>query len=458
MEVFGICESCGTDRLLPGIGPAGQRWCTDCAGGLGDFTCTRCGREGWREHAGVCGWCVLQDRVEEVLDDGTGRIRLELMPLAGLILRMKRPRSGILWLSRPEPQNVLRAIAQGQVPLTHEGIHTLPERRSTAYIRDLMVTAGILPPVDKSLFMFEQWWPEWIATIPDPEHRKMLRLFITWHYLRIFRARVATRGELGYAAPQRARQQLRAAAGFLATLASDGRTLADTTQADLDRLFAEGPPRLREIFQPFLRWAMTTRRMPRLDLPPHIQPPVKLLTQQRRIELIRRVHNGHGMHLTDRVLALLVLLYAQPLTRIQQLTVDEIDTTPDRVLVIRLGDPPTPVPAPFDDIIRQHLAVRRNQTTAANMTSPWLFPGRASGKPLHTTSLRDRLRKLDIPNLSNRSRAIRELLRQAPPIIVASMLGYSPNGAERIATEYGAIWQRYAALDKKPRRPPRLQG
>jgi len=458
MEVFGICESCGTDRLLPGIGSAGQRWCTDCAGGLGDFTCTRCGREGWREHAGVCGWCVLQDRVENVLDDGTGRVRLELMPLAGLILSMKRPRSGILWLSRPEPQSVLRAIAQGQVPLTHEGIHALPERRSTAYIRDLMVTAGILPPVDKSLFLFEQWWPEWIAAISDLEHRKMLRLFITWHYLRIFRARVATRGELGYAAPQRARQQLRAAAGFLAALAADGRTLADTTQADLDRLFAEGPPRLRDIFQPFFRWAMTTRRMPRLDLPPHIQPPVKLLTQQRRIELIRRVHNGHGMHLTDRVLALLVLLYAQPLTRIQQLTVDDIDTTPDGVLIIRLGDPPTPVPAPFDDIIRQHLAARRNQTTAANMTSPWLFPGRASGKPLHTTSLRDRLRKLDIPNLSNRSRAIRELLRQAPPIIVASMLGYSPNGAERIATEYGTTWQRYASIDRHPRRPPHLTG
>lgn len=90
----------------------------------------------------------------------------------------------------------------------------------------------------------------------------------------------------------------------------------------------------------------------------------------------------------DEQLALLVQLYAQPLTRIQQLTVDDIDTTPDGVLVIRLGDPPTPVTAPFDDIIRQHLAMRRNQTTATSMSSPWLFPGRASGTPLHTTSLR----------------------------------------------------------------------
>ncbi|MBN9374886.1 MAG: hypothetical protein J0I40_05745 [Cellulomonas sp.] len=201
METYGICDGCSADRLLPGIGPDGQRWCTDCAGGLGDFTCTRCGREGWREHAGICGWCVLQDQVQEILNDGTGRIRLELMPLAAQILSMKRPRSGVLWLSRLEPQTVLRAIARGEVPLTHEGLHSLPHRRSAAYIRDLMVTAGILPPVDKWLFSFEQWWRGWLDELPDPEQRKMFRLFITWHYLRIFRARIDARGELGYAAP-----------------------------------------------------------------------------------------------------------------------------------------------------------------------------------------------------------------------------------------------------------------
>lgn len=378
------------------------------------------------------------------------------MPLAALILSMKRPRSGVLWLSRSEPQRVLRAIARGEVPLTHEGVHSLPQRRSTAYIRDLMVTAGILPPVDKSLFYFEQWWRGWLDEIPDPEQRKMFRLFITWHYLRTFRARIDARGELGYAAPQLARHQLRTAAAFVAGLGEQGRSLADTTQADLDRLFAVGTPRLRDILQPFLRWAMNTRRMPRLELPPHVQRSVALLTQQRRIELIRRVHDGDGMDLTDRVLALLVLLYAQPLTRIQQLTVDDIGIDDDGHILIRLGDPPTPVPEPFDEIIRQHVAARRNQTTAANITSPWLFPGRASGRPLHATSLRDRLRSLGIPNLSNRSRAIRELLREAPPIIVAGMLGYSPTGSERIAIEYGVAWHRYAPFGKPARRPPRL--
>ncbi len=456
MEVYGLCDGCGTDRLLPGIGPDGQRWCTDCGGGLGDFTCTRCGREGWREHAGVCGWCVLGDHVEELLDDGAGRVRLELMPLAALILGMKRPRSGIRWLTRPEPRGILRALGSGEVPLTHEGIHSLPPLRSSIYIRDLLVTAGILPPVDKFMFLFEQWWPAWLDTITDPEHRKTLRLFITWHYLRDFRAKIASRGELGYSPPQLARAQLRLAAVFLDSLAAHGRTLAEATQADLDRVFAHGSPHLRGTLRPFLRWAMNTKRMPRLMLPSEKERPATLITQHKRIELIRRIHNGDGMELTDRVLALLILLYAQPLARIQQLTVDDIATGDDGQLLIRLGEPPTPVPAPFDQVIRQHVAARRNQMTAANMTSPWLFPGRASGQPMHTTSLRLRLHNLGIPNLTNRSRAIREMMRQAPAIIVAGMLGYSSTGAEKIAAEYGADWQHYAGLDRQPRRPTRL--
>ncbi len=456
MEVFGICEGCGADRLLPGIGPEGQRWCTDCGGGLGDFTCTRCGREGWREHVGICGWCVLQDRVEELLDDGTGRVRLELMPLAALILSMKRPRSGIRWLSRPAPRGILRAIARGRVPLTHESIHRLPPAKSSVYIRDLMVAAGILPPVDKFLFLFEQWWPAWLDTIADPERRKTLRLFITWHYLRAFRAKIGARGELGHADPQRARAQLRFTAALLDELAASGRALAETTQTDLDRIFAASPPHLRDTLRPFLRWAMSTRRMPSLNIPSPLERPATLITQQRRIELIRRIHDGDDMELTDRVLALLVLLYAQPLSRIQQLTLDDIGTGEDGQLLLRLGTPPMPVPAPFDEILRQHLAARRNQMTAANAGSPWLFPGRASGQPMHITSLRLRLSNLDIPNLTNRNRAIRELLRQAPPIIVAGMLGYSSTGAEKIATEYGATWQHYAAIDRFARHQPHL--
>lgn len=126
--------------------------------------------------------------------------------------------------------------------------------------------------------------------------------------MRAFRAKIDAGGQLGYGLPQLARARLRFTATFLDGLASRGRTLAETTQGDLDRVFAESSSHLRDALRPFLRWAMNTRRMPGLDLPAQRERPATLISQRRRIELIRRIHDGDGMELTDRVLALLVLL------------------------------------------------------------------------------------------------------------------------------------------------------
>jgi hypothetical protein len=455
METHGTCQHCGVHRLLPGRGPDGQHWCTDCAGGLGNFTCSRCGREGWIEQRRVCGRCVLTDRVSELLDDGTGRIRPELQPLAELITTMTRPRSGILWLSRPAPQRVLHALAHGQVPLTHEGIHSLTPAKSSSYVRDLMVTAGILPPHDRFLFRFEQWWPGWLTTITDPDQHAILQSFLTWHTLRGLRA-AAEQGPVGYSRIGRARSELRAAAWFLTHLDTTGTPLANFSQAGLDTLWAATSESQRQNLRPFLRWAIRTHRLPRLTLPPHPDRPSTLITQQQRLAIIRRIHHGQDMNLTDRVLALLVVLYAQPLNRITQLTLDDITTDNNGQLLITLGQPPTPVPPPFDAIIRDHLDARANQATAGNPDSRWLFPGRSAGQPLHPTSIRLRLSNLGIPNLPGRTRAIRELLRQAPPMIVAGMLNRSTTNAEALANEAGTTWKHYAAINRTPRRPPRL--
>lgn len=455
MEVFGICAGCGQDRMLPGLGPKGQRWCTHCAGGLGDFTCTRCGREGWRGRKDTCGWCVLGDRVEELLDDGTGHIRPELVPLAEHIIAMPRPRSGIHWLSRPGPGQILQALARGQVPLTHEAIHTLQPVRSSIYIRDLMVTAGVLPAVDRRLFLFEQWWPTWLAQIPEPDHRKTLRHFLTWQVLRSLRT-AADHGPLSHQGPQHARHVLRVSARFLADLAAHGQTLDTCTQADLDLALASANLSTKATLRPFLQWAMRTGPMPALRLPPHVERPVRLMTQDQRVTLIRRIYHGEDMEPIDRVLALLVLLYAQPLARIQHLRIEDITRDDDGQMLVHISDPPAPVPPPFDALIQHYIAARANVMTATNPASQWLFPGRRAGQPLQINSMRLRLTNLGIPNLPGRSRAIRELLRQAPPAVVAGMLHYTPSAAEQIATEYGATWKHYARGDRQPRQPPRL--
>jgi hypothetical protein len=157
------------------------------AGGLGDYTCRRCGEEGWREHAGTCGRCVLGDRLTEVLDDGTGSVRPELAPFYDAVRAMNRPRSGILWLTKPHVPPILRALSRGDVPLTHDGLSTLTPWRSVIYVRDLLISSGVLPPVDRFLFLFEQWLPGWLDTLDDPDHHAVLRQFATWHVLRHLR-------------------------------------------------------------------------------------------------------------------------------------------------------------------------------------------------------------------------------------------------------------------------------
>ena len=451
-ETYGVCAGCAIDRLLPGIGADGDSLCTDCAGGIGDFTCTRCGTEGWRHYAGICGRNVLAERLTAILDDGTGAVRPELVPFFDSVVAMSRPRSGILWLTKPHVPPILRALAQGDVPLTHDGLSTLSPWRSVIYVRDLLVGCGTLPPVDRFLFLFEQWLPGWLESVADLEQRKTLHRFATWHVLRQLRA-TAAKEPIGHYRNQLARASLRQAAVFLTYLADYGRDLSQCTQADVDRWCAEATTTHRNTLRPFLTWAIRGRHTPTLRLPAAVSKAPRVISQRQRIVLIRRIHTGHDMDLAERVIALLILLYAQTLPRILRLTIDDIIRDGTQVL-IRLGDPPVHVPEPFAEVLTTYLTSRSNLTTATNPGSRLLFPGRRSGQALHPTSVRRRLHRQSIPNLNGRSRAIRELFLQAPPSVVAGMLGYAAASAETIAAQAGTTWKRYAAGDHTRTRQP----
>jgi len=171
--------------------------------------------------------------------------------------------------------------------------------------------------------------------------------------------------------------------------------------------------------------------MSRLTLPPTTASAAPTpIGPLQRLELIRRIL------LTERVIALLVLLYAQPPPKITRLTVDDT-TVDDGQMLIRLSDPPAPVPPPFDAIISQYLAARPNLTTATNPGSRWLFPGRRAGHPAphhHATPVQQ-------PRHSRPQRPLPRALRDAPsraPSVVAAMLTTPPNRAETIAAEAGA--------------------
>ena len=280
-----------------------------------------------------------------------------------------------------------------------------------------------------------------------------MQRFATWHVLRQLRTTAATQ-PIGPYRNQNARTHLRQGLLFLTDLAGHGRELSQCTQTDIDRWFAAASRMEQQSIRPFLRWAMKSRQAPKLHLPANVSIPPTPISQKQRIALIRRIHAGTDMDLTERVIALLILLYAQPLSRILRLTIDDVTQDGDQVLV-RLGDPPIPIPDPFAEIITTYVANRSNLTTATNPTSRLLFPGRRAGQSLHPNSIRARLQRLGIPNVNGRSRAIRELLLQAPAPVVAGMVGYHPGHAEQLAAQAGATWKRYVVGDHtKTRKPP----
>ncbi|MCY9785704.1 hypothetical protein KIK06_17600 [Nocardiopsis sp. EMB25] len=169
--------------------------------------------------------------------------------------------------------------------------------------------------------------------------------------------------------------------------------------------------RTRRPAQKFLRWTMTSRLMPRLLIPHRNTANPAPIGHDKRMQLLRRAVEDEELDLMDRVVVVLALLFAQPLSRICRLTLDDL-VEEDKRLSIRFGDPPAPVPEPFADLLRDFAARRPNLTTATKPGARWLFPGRRAGQPMDTSTFAHRMRKKGLPTFTRRTAAIRQL---APP-------------------------------------------
>ncbi|HEY6314210.1 MAG TPA: hypothetical protein VIY52_25905 [Streptosporangiaceae bacterium] len=148
-------------RVLPGLRD-GARICRDCAGITREFCCLRCGTEtgmtGWRRGPSrLCGPCAVTWTAARLLDDGTGAIAVPLKPLADALAAAPSPAAMLEWLDQPHIRDLLMALAAGHLALTHEALDAWPRPRAVFYLRDLLVSCGVLPAVDKQLREFGVW-------------------------------------------------------------------------------------------------------------------------------------------------------------------------------------------------------------------------------------------------------------------------------------------------------------
>ena len=274
----GTCPGCGQERALPGRRPGdGAAICTSCAGFSQSFACARCGFEGKLHGGRLCTRCAFADRLADLLDDGTGQIRPELVPLADALLAMDNPLSGLTWLyprkgRAGSADDLLRRLGRGEIELTHEAFHALQPWRAASHLRELLMACGVLPAIDKQVCAFERWLAGHLASIADDGHAQLIRRFATWEVLPRLRAR-AEKEPVTPAARRHAVDQVKRATAFLQWLSGRGLTLSSCRQADIDAWYAESSEHTRNAIRAFLQWCMTSKLTGRFRLPPAVIRP-----------------------------------------------------------------------------------------------------------------------------------------------------------------------------------------
>jgi hypothetical protein len=114
--------------------------------------------------------------------------------------------------------------------------------------------------------------------------------------------------------------------------------------------------------------------------------PIPPITQHDPGMLARRLLQDSEIAARERVAAILVAVYAQPIVRIARFRIDRI-TIGDTVTTIRLAGTPIALPDPIAAAVRAWLDQRQASMPPLASPSPWLFPGNPPSRAIGELSL-----------------------------------------------------------------------
>ncbi|SFJ16720.1 hypothetical protein [Amycolatopsis regifaucium] len=363
--------------------------------------------------------------------------------LVDALCSVDRPESIFVWKRPAQVQDLLCRLATGALPLNHEAFDAEDGGPRVNHLRRVLEHHGLLPSRDERLAHFEAWLAAKLDLITEKAVRQPVEQFARWHHLPRIR-KLSAAGKDTRGPVHASKQDVTEAIKFLTWLKdTHNRSVQDCNQQDVDEWLGTGPT-TRHLVRTFLVWARKARINQSVSIGHRQAKTVRTLTQEQRLEWLRELLTGTSESLPYRVAAVLLLLYAQPLVKIAALRTTDVVVTPDE-LRLALSSEPVPVPAPFDQLLRQHLASRPNLRTTAGTTSDLMFPGYRPGQHLHPNTLMTRIRDLGIDLLGARTTAIRTLVTQVPPPLIAEMLGYSHQIAHKHAALAAQPWTRYAA-------------
>ncbi|MFD8897547.1 hypothetical protein [Streptomyces ardesiacus] len=266
-------------------------------------------------------------------------------------------------------------------PVTHDALDGLPASPSVHHLRAVLVAGGVLPERDEYLVGLEHWLPRNVVRIDAAAERKIVRSFATWHHLRRLRRQPHGR-HITYHQADAVRYEIRCVMRYIQWLRRNGTTLADCAQDHFDVWTDQNPAQTAAVAT-FIAWTNRNGHTKRLNTPTRTSDfTVQVIAQDQRWALVRRLLHNDEVDVVLRAGGLLLLLFAQPTSRITQLTTEHVTDDGTKV-TLRLGRTPIDLPSPLDDLIRHLVRRRRGQAAAATTTeSEWLFPGGYPGRPL----------------------------------------------------------------------------
>jgi hypothetical protein len=404
--------------------------------------CTGCGSLERLYHFGLCPHCACPGVLRGMLVRSDGTIRPELEPVIDALLT-NEPVALLGWLRSPAPRRVLAALGRGNGPVTYQELDDLTPTKGSQRIREVLVNAGILPARDEQLANLERWLRRTLPRVSDPAERAALHSYLAWGHVRRLRS-LAEKTPLTHTQVTGVRSQVARSIELLTWLREHGSSLAAAHQALVDEWLTDSGKDARG----FVAWAVRHGYAHDITIPARQASVTRagLPASDRRWVLARRLLHDTTIDTVDRAAGLLVLFYAQPLTKICQLTTRHVLRSQDGDIQLMLGTKPLDLPAPLGEIILDLAGNRRGRAVIGHTDDhPWLFPGGFPGRSRQPGWLAQRLRRLQIPARTSRNAALMELAADMPAKVLSDLLGISVECAVDWAQQAGNTRPGYAA-------------
>ena len=448
------CLDCGKPRAAHRRVQGGAI-CETCDRKRGNTTgiCTGCGASAPLARD-LCDACRLRDTIGALARDGNPDAVQALAPFLAELAAAPNPTSVLRWMQTPTFW-VTRDLIAGRVEVTHGALDELAPRApaAVAFVRAKLVHTGVLPVRDEPSAAFAQWHARAIERIAPGSDRAHVRAFATWQVAHQL-ARTSQRDRPTRASEKYARSQVSEAIGLVCWLHDQQLVLSDLRQDLLDSWIVGGAANRRRV-RMFVGWLQRGEILSaRLVVPwDYRTTGGPALPDEQRLAILRRLLEDRSIDLRDRFAGAVLLLYAQPLTRIARTRTSDVAMTSDCAITLTIGRGRLILPESLGSIA---LALRYQQLQRTNREG-WLLPGRHPGTPVSADNLRVRLKRYDITSRPGRHGALLALAARLPAPILADRLGIHRSRAARWVQAAGATYAPYVQLHTDARRYSRSQ-